>query len=139
MEDGDLGDIIVWGADADRYANAVKNGLLYDWNEEDILSEYGSYIKENMPDAIAKNQSLTKKLTDDKEDNLYGIGNDVATSSEDHQMFIYNWDVRWDLYKQLGYSRINDLEDFMQLMIDMQKLCPKDDSDKGHFLLPFFI
>lgn len=128
MEDGDLGDIIVWGADTDKYVNAVKNGLLYDWNEDDILSEYGSYIKEHMPDAIAKNQNLTKDITKNKKDCLYGIGNDVATTSEDHQMFIYNWDIRWDLYKQLGYPKVKDLDDLTQLMVDMQKLCPKDDS-----------
>lgn len=128
MESGDLGDIIVWGADADRYANAVKGGLLYDWNEDDILTEFGSYIKEKMPDAIAKNQGLTKELTNGEKDCLYGIGNDVATSNKDHQMFIYNWDVRWDLYKQLGYPKVKDMDGMLQLMEDMQKLCPKDDS-----------
>lgn len=128
MEDGDLGDIIVWGSDGDRYATAVKNGALYDWNEDDVLSEYGSYIKENMPDAITKNINLTKDLTDGSDDSLYGIGDAVATTSDDHQMFFYNWDVRWDLYKQLGYPEVKDLDDFLQLMVDMQKLCPKDDS-----------
>ena len=128
MESGNLGDIIVWGADADRYANAVKGGLLYDWNEDDILSEFGSYIKEKMPDAITRNQGLTKELTNGERDCLYGIGNDVATSNKDHQMFIYNWDVRWDLYKQLGYPKVKDMDGMLQLMKDMQKLCPKDDS-----------
>lgn len=128
MEDGNLGDIVIWGSDGDRYASAVKNGALYDWNEDDVLSEYGKYIKEHMPDAIKKNQNLTKDLTDGKDDSLYGIGSDVATSSEDHQMFFYNWDVRWDLYKQLGYPKVKDLDDFLQLMIDMHKICPKDDS-----------
>ncbi|MCI8562676.1 MAG: hypothetical protein HFH69_04080, partial [Lachnospiraceae bacterium] len=77
MESGNLGDIIVWGGDGDRYANAVKNDLLYDWNEDGLITEFGSYIKEHMPDAIAKNQNLTKELTDGKKDCLYGIGNDV--------------------------------------------------------------
>ena len=42
--------------------------------------------------------------------------------------FFYNWDVRWDLYKQLGYPKVKDLNDFEDLMVKMQKLCPKDDS-----------
>ncbi len=128
MESGNLGDIIVWGGDGDRYANAVKNDLLYDWNEDGLITEFGSYIKEHMPDAIAKNQNLTKELTDGKKDCLYGIGNDVATTNKDHQMFIYNWDVRWDLYKQLGYPKVKNMDDMLQLMKDMQKICPKDDS-----------
>ncbi|MBR6345098.1 MAG: hypothetical protein IKR70_05120, partial [Lachnospiraceae bacterium] len=33
MEAGDLGDIVVWGSDGSSYTNAIKAGLLYDWNE----------------------------------------------------------------------------------------------------------
>ncbi|MDD7403113.1 MAG: hypothetical protein PUH02_04115 [bacterium] len=128
MEDGNLGDIIIWGNDVNKYATAVKNGLLFDWNEDDTLKEYGPYIKKHMPDAITRNQNLTKELTDGKEDTLYGIADAVATSSEDHQMFFYNWDLRWDLYKQLGYPKVNDLDDYLQLLVDMQKLCPTDDA-----------
>lgn len=128
MESGDLGDIVVWANDYDKYPNAVRAGLLYDWNDEDLLTEYGSYIKENMPDALKKNQELTATITDGASDTLYGFGHNVATSSEDHDSFFYTWDVRWDLYKELGYPKIKDLDDFEELMKDMVKLCPKDDS-----------
>lgn len=128
MEDGDLGDIVVWANNSDRYPNAVKGGLLYDWNEDDLLAEYGSYIKENMPDALKTNQELTSTITDGASDTLYGFGHNVATSSEDHESFFYTWDVRWDLYKQLGYPEVKDLDDFEKLMKDMVKICPKDDS-----------
>ncbi len=128
MEDGDLGDIVVWGNDGDNYAQAVNAGLLFDWNEDDILTEYGSYIKEHMPDAIKKNQGLTSQITNGKSDALYGFGSGVATTNEDHQMFFYNWDVRWDLYKKLGYPKIKNLDDMVKLMEDMRRICPKDDS-----------
>ena len=128
MESGNLGDIIVWSADTERYTNAIKGNLLYDWNEDDLLSEYGDYIKEHMQDAITKNQNLTKELTDGERDCLYGIGNDVATSNKDHKLFIYNWDIRWDLYKQLGYPKVNNMDDMLQLLKDMQKICPEDES-----------
>lgn len=128
MEEGNLGDIIVWGADADKYANAVKNGLLYDWNDEDLLKEYGPYINEHMKDALHKNELLTEKITDGKESKVYGIGEKIAMSNKDHQMFIYNWDVRWDLYKELGYPEVKNMEDMANLLEDMVKICPKDDS-----------
>lgn len=128
MEDGNLGDIIIFGNDQDDYTGAVKAGVLYDWNEDDLLKEEGSYIKKHMPDAIKKNSLLTSKITDGKSEKCYGIGSDVALSSEDHQMFFYNWDVRWDLYKELGYPEVKDLKDFEDLMVKMQKLCPTDDS-----------
>ena len=51
MQEGDLGDIVIWGNDADDYQKAVKNGLLFDWNEDDLLKEEGPYIYEHMQDA----------------------------------------------------------------------------------------
>lgn len=128
MQEGDLGDIVIWGNDADDYQKAVKNGLLFDWNEDDLLKEEGPYIYEHMQDALKKNSELTKKATDGKDDAVYGIGDSVATTNEDHQMFFYNWDLRWDIYKQLGYPKVKTLDDFQQLLVDMQKACPKDDS-----------
>lgn len=128
MESGDLGDIVVWAKDNDKYPDAVKNELLYDWNEDDLVGEFGPYIKENMKDALKKNQELTSTLTDGERDTLYGFGHNVATSSADHEAFFYTWDIRWDLYKELGYPEVNNLEDYEQLLKDMVKLCPKDDS-----------
>lgn len=130
MEKGDLGDIVVWANDSDKYPTAVKNGLLYDWNEDDVLTDYGPYIKKHMPYALKKNQELTSTITNGAKDTLYGFGHNVATSSEDHESFFYTWDVRWDLYKQLGYPKVKDLDDFEKLMKDMVKLCPTDDSGK---------
>lgn len=128
MESGDLGDIVVWAKDNDKYPDAVKSGLLYDWNEDDLIGEFGPDIKANMQDALKKNQELTSTITDGERDTLYGFGHNVATSSEDHESFFYTWDIRWDLYKQLGYPEIKNLEDYEQLLKDMVKLCPKDDS-----------
>ena len=52
MESGDLGDIVIFGNDGDDYTGAVKAGVLYDWNEDDLLKKEGKYIYKNMPDAI---------------------------------------------------------------------------------------
>ena len=41
MEKGGLGDIVVWGGNGDDYRNAVNRGLLFDWEEEDLLNNYG--------------------------------------------------------------------------------------------------
>lgn len=128
MEDGDLGDIIVWKNDSDQYPDAVKNKMLYDWNEDDVLSDFGPYIKDHMQEALKKNQQLTSDITEGERDTLYGFGYDVATSYAEHASFFYTWDVRWDLYKQLGYPEVKNLEDFKKLMKDMTELCPEDDS-----------
>lgn len=128
MESGDLGDIVVWANDNDKYPLAVKNNLLYNWEEDDLLSEYGPDIEKNMPDALKKNKELTSTITDGASDTLYGFGHNVASSSADHESFFYTWDVRWDLYKQLGYPKVKNLDDYEQLLKDMQKICPTDDA-----------
>ena len=55
MEAGDLGDIVVFGDNGTDYQNAISAGLLYDWNEDDLLADYGPYIKENMSHALERN------------------------------------------------------------------------------------
>ena len=49
MESGNLGDIILFGSDTDEYHQAIDAGMLLDWNEDNILAEYGPYINEHMP------------------------------------------------------------------------------------------
>ncbi len=121
MEAGDLGDIVIWGSNGDDYLNAVKAGLLYDWEEEDLVSEYGPYIKENMSYALENNKQLSGGT-------LYGFGHNVATTSEDHEAFFYTWDLRWDLYKQLGYPAIKNLDDYIEMLTKMKEICPTDDN-----------
>ena len=128
MTRGNLGDIVVWGADNDKYPLAVKNNLLFGWEDDNVLDEYGPYIKKNMPDALKKNKELTKTITNGASDKLYGFGANVALNSKDHESFFYTWDTRWDLYKKLGYPKIKNLQDYHKMLKNMQKLCPSDDS-----------
>lgn len=128
MTSGNLGDIVVWGADNDKYPLAVKNNLLFGWEDDNILDEYGPYIKKNMPDALKKNKELTKTITNGASDKLYGFGANVALNSKDHESFFYTWDTRWDLYKKLGYPKVKNLQDYHKMLKNMQKLCPSDDS-----------
>lgn len=128
MTSGNLGDIVVWGADNDKYPLAVKNNLLFGWEDDNVLDEYGPYIKKNMSDALKKNKELTKTITNGASDKLYGFGANVALNSKDHESFFYTWDTRWDLYKKLGYPKVKNLQDYHKMLKNMQKLCPSDDS-----------
>lgn len=121
MEAGDLGDIVIFGSNDDQYLNAVDAGLLYDWNEDNLLEEYGPYIAENMQNALEQNATLSGGTT-------YGFGHAVASSSEDHQSFFYTWDIRWDLYKQLGYPEVKTLGDLVEVFKQMKEICPTDDN-----------
>ena len=83
-----------------------------------------------MKDALENNRNLNSTITDGKDNSCYGFGFNVATSSENHGEFMYSWDIRWDLYKQLGYPECKNLDDYIEILKDMQKACPKDEA--GH-------
>lgn len=128
MESGNLGDIVVWGSNGEKYLAAVDAGLLLDWNQYNLLDEHGSYIKENMPAALANNANISGGTT-------YGIGHAVALNSEDHDEFFYSWDIRWDYYAELGYPEIKDLDDLFDVFVAMKELHPTDDTGKETYAL----
>lgn len=123
MESGDLGDVIVFGSEGD-FLQAMQAGLLYDWEEDDLLADYGTYIQDNMPYALEKVRDMS---TDGK---IYGLGYNVASNSNDIQSFFYTWDLRWDLYKELGYPEVKDLDDLLEVFKGMKEICPTDDAGK---------
>ena len=59
MESGDLGDIVVFGNDSDEYLQAINAGLLLDWEEDNLVQEYGPYIWKHMQKALEKNKKLS--------------------------------------------------------------------------------
>ncbi len=122
MEAGNLGDIVVFGSDGSQYKNAVQAGLLLDWEDDDLLKDYGPYILENMSNALEKNRSISGT------GKVYGFGHAVAATNKDHQSFMYQWDLRWDLYQQLGCPQVKTLDDYFDMLVEMKKLCPTDDN-----------
>ncbi|MDD6990292.1 MAG: extracellular solute-binding protein [Oscillospiraceae bacterium] len=126
MESGNLGDIVVFGSTGNDYQRAATSGMLFDWNEDDILSDYGPYIKANMPYALENNANLNDSIGAGNV--VYGFGHNVATSPEDHEAFFYTMDLRWDLYKELGYPEVNNLDDLYNLFVSMKEICPTDEA-----------
>ncbi len=130
MESKNLGDIVIWGGNSDQYAQALKSDLLYDLEEDDLIGTYGKDIAANMKEALDKNKNLTADILGEDDHTLYGWGNDIGTSRDRHAAFNYSWDIRWDLYKKLGYPKVKDLNDLTEVLKKMQKLDSTDDSGK---------
>ena len=126
MESGDLGDIVIFGSTGNQYQRAATSGMLFDWNEDDILSDYGPYVKAHMPYALENNANLNESIG--AGDVVYGFGHNVATSPEDHEAFFYTMDLRWDLYKELGYPEVNTIDDLYNLFVSMKEICPTDEA-----------
>lgn len=118
-ETGYLGDLCCMGEY--QFMNAVENGLVLDLEEDNLLADYGSYIKEHEAAALDKSRNLTGGT-------LYGFGFENATSMTDRQPFLYTWELRWDLYKQLGYPEIHTLDDYIDLFKQMKEICPEDEN-----------
>lgn len=132
MESGDLGDIVVFGNDGDQYVQAVNAGMLLDWEENDLVQTYGPYIYEHLKTALEKNRSISP------DGKMHGFGHDVGTSASDHAAFFYKPDIRWDLYKKLGYPEINTLEDFIDVLEKMVELEPTSDTGGKTYAVSMF-
>jgi len=131
MESGDLGDIVIWGNDSDQYLQAVEKGMLFDWEEDDILADYGPYILAHMDAALEKNRNLS-------DGTIYGFGFDVATSASDISSCMYTWDLRFDLYQQIGSPEITDLDSLVDVLQQMQEACPTDDNGNKTYGVSLF-
>ena len=121
-QSGNRGDIIVWGSNGEDYKLAIKNGLLLDWEEDNLGPDYMPYVFEHYTDALASNRDVSEN-----NGKLYGFGMDVALERGSHKSFMYSWDLRWDLYKELGYPDIKNLDDLIEVFKQMKAICPTDE------------
>lgn len=133
MEAGKLGDIVVWGDNTDKYSQACKKGMLLDWEEDNLLANYGPYIQNNMKMALQKN-----KLMDSPDKKLHGYGFNVSTSAQDIQGFFYTWDLRFDLYEKIGKPEVNELYDLIDVLAKMKEICPTDDNGNTTYGVSLF-
>ncbi len=124
-----FGDLVIFGSKGNEYINAVKTGLLYDWEQDDLLNNYGSYIKENMGEALEANRKINA------DGHIYGMGNNVGGDDGAVADHFYTWDIRWDLYEKLGCPRIDKLDDMIRLFEDMKELEPTDDNGEPSYAL----
>lgn len=117
-------DIVVFSRYSEAYDSAVKTGMLLDLTEKQLLGRHGAYISEHFQKMLAKNQERSNG------EGIYGIAGNVSSSGQDHEDFRYTWGIRWDLYRQLGYPKVQNLEQLKEVMEQMKEICPKDENGK---------
>lgn len=121
MINGNLGDIVVWGSNGEDYKQAVAAGMLLNWEDFDLGATYAPYVMQNYEAALNTNRKVSG------DGNVYGFGMDVALQEGSHKSFMYSWDLRWDLYAQLGYPEITDLDSLIEVFKQMKEICPTDE------------
>ncbi|MCM1164470.1 MAG: hypothetical protein NC299_08670 [Lachnospiraceae bacterium] len=132
MESGNLGDIVVFGSMGD-YAQAATAGLLLDWEDEDILQDFGPYINEFLQPALDK-----AKNASGSDGKVHGYGHDVATDPTKTKMQDYWPALRYDLYEQIGKPEIKTLDDYIEVFKQMKEICPTSDSGKETYAVSLF-
>ncbi len=142
--------INIIGADTDKYNTMLVSGEGYDIimsaraNMKSI-AEGGSLLalddllEEKGPN-ILKNEagSITKSKTDysDESGALYWLRYELAHNSERVAAIAdSSGQIRWDLYKEMGYPEINSMDDFLLMLKDMQELYPKNADGKSVYAI----
>ena len=85
-----------------------------------------------MKNAMYKNRMVSGQ------NKVFGIANEISPSSKERSSFMYTWDLRFDLYKQLGYPEIKNYDDLFNVLKQMKDICPKDDNGKDTYALSLF-
>ncbi|WP_199621462.1 extracellular solute-binding protein [Paenibacillus alkalitolerans] len=127
MAGGDLGDLVVFGSNGKDYQDAIKAGLLLDWNKDGLLEKNGPDILKNAGQAVEANKKQFGGGTA-----VYGIGHDVGIGEgpSEGTTMTFGPDLRWDLYQKLGSPEIKTLDDYLPVLKKMQELEPKSDSGR---------
>lgn len=119
---GNLGDLIVFSTANGRLNDLVNSGLILDCTdlikEKDVMKKYGN--------AVAK----TNELVD--ADGIYAFPNSIssgsATEASEEVDPTFGPYIRWDYYKKLGYPLMENLDDFLDVLEDMQNLARKEET-----------
>lgn len=129
---GNLGDLIIYGADGGRLKDMITAGLLYDMT--DSVQD-----KENLMKYQGGIDSL-KTLAET--DRIYAFPNMVssqsATTPSEGLELTFGPYLRWDAYKAIGYPEMNTLEDLLPVLKKMQEAVPTSDSGKKTYGISFF-
>mgnify|MGYP001852397906 CR=1 FL=1 len=129
---GDLGDLILTGANNGRLQNLVTAGLIVDMT--DLLKDAENVHRYDS--AIENVSSLVE------EEGIWGIPSEVSsnapTVSSESLEPTFGPYVRWDAYKAAGYPEIGTLEDLLPVLQAMQEAVPTSDSGKKTYAMSFF-
>ncbi len=128
---GSVGDLIICSGEGDNLQKLVDAGLLY--NMEDALN--GRDIMEYKDAIESLNEGITPK-------GIYAIPSQVSSLSPDtpSEGFDLNYGtyLRWDIYKEIGYPEITDLNSLLDTLEEMQKAYPVGDDGNPTYAFSLF-
>lgn len=128
---GNIGDLILCCGENGAIKNLANAGLLYNM-EKDLAGKQ-----------IMKYEAAINNLNDDiTPHGIYAIPSEVSANSplEPSEGVEMNYGpyVRWDLYAQIGYPKMETIEDILPVLKQMQELEPKTPEGKNTYGFSFF-
>lgn len=129
---GSLGDLILINTANGKFNELVESGLAYDCTE--LMKD--TELMKNYGDAVEKTNELVEA------DGIYGFPNSIssqpATVSSETLDPTFGPFIRWDYYKKAGYPKMEDLDDFLDVLEKMQRLARKEEADETIYAISLF-
>lgn len=129
---GSLGDLILVNTANGKFNELVESGLVLDCTEyvrdKDIMKNYGA--------AVAKTNELAGA------EGIYGFPNSISsqppTASSEGVDPTFGPYIRWDYYKKAGYPKMNHLDDFLDVLEQMQNLARAEEGCDDIYAISLF-
>lgn len=129
---GNIGDLVVVNTANGKFNDLVNSDLLFDC--ENLVKNKD--IMKNYSNAIIK----TNKLAGRK--GIYGFPNSISSQAATEPSEVmdptFGPYIRWDYYKKLGYPEMENLDDFLDVLEDMQKLARKEEGCDDIYAISLF-
>lgn len=129
---GNLGDIIITNLDQNRLSDLVEAGLVLD------MTEYmdGCENLQRYTQAIDAASDLVEQ------EGIWAIPSEVSSMSATEPCDALEPTVapslRWDVYAQIGYPEMKDLDDMLDVLEEMQNAAGESDSGQKVYALSLF-
>lgn len=129
---GDLGDLVLLNTSDGVLKDVVEAGLVMDATElmegKDIITNYGEAIE-------VTNEGLP-------EEGMFAFPNsvstDAATDPSEGLEPTFGPYIRWDYYKELGYPQMKNMDDFLNVLEDMQELAREKEGTDDIYAISLF-
>jgi putative aldouronate transport system substrate-binding protein len=122
----DLPDIVIFNALTDRDKVINSNQAL---PLDDLVAKLGPDIQKNAAEAL----KISKLMNSDATHSLYYLPGGVGQVQFNPLVNDNAWNLRWDLYKQLNYPKLDTLDDLLNVLEQMMKLEPTNKDGKKNY------
>ena len=129
---GELGDLVLVNTSNGKLNDLVSSGLIMDCTDlmdgKDIVKNYGDAIDVTNEDLPEKGMFAFPN----------SVSTDAATEASEAMEPTFGPYIRWDYYKELGYPKMENLDDFLDVLEDMQKLAREKEGSEDIYAISLF-